>query len=59
MLEGIFFFSDIQTCQWSTYCEVLKIWVKCNVIFSPAPPPPPHDSTFKFIDVTVTHLYTL
>lgn len=34
---------------------VLKMWVKCDVIFSP----PPLDSTLKFIDVTVTHLYTL
>lgn len=34
---------------------VLKMWVKCDVIFLP----PPHDSTLKFIDVTVTHLYTL
>lgn len=36
---------------------VLKMWVKCDVIFSL--PAPPHDSTLKFIDVTVTHLYTL
>lgn len=41
---------------------VLKMWVKCDVIFSPpppSPPQPPHDSTLKFIDVTVTHSYTI
>lgn len=33
---------------------VLKMWVKCDVV-----PLPSHDSTLKFIDVTVTHLYSL
>lgn len=40
---------------------VLKMWVKCDVIFLPTTPTlqTSHDSTLKFIDVTVTHLYAI